>query len=166
MLFRQFSNIITYIRDVGKLPDQHFSVSMFSNPGGKILILVESRGQICPVVFHLFRIFPPGLDNNDTLKCWSGNFPTSLIYMIMLENCQNNISMYCCSPIQEERSWFLLKLNGARISECNISLCKAQEKYAFWMVFRHKVPMCLSKRTQFWAKFVWCKRVRSKWYIT
>ena len=54
MLVWQFSNIITYIRNVGKLQDQHFSVSLFSNPGGNILILVESRGQICPVVFHFF----------------------------------------------------------------------------------------------------------------
>ena len=37
MLFRQFSNITIYIRDVEKLPDQHFSVLLFSNPGGKIL---------------------------------------------------------------------------------------------------------------------------------
>ena len=69
---------------------------------------------------NLFRIFPPGLENNNTIKCWSSNFPTSLMYMTMLENCRNNISMYCCSPIQEKRSWFLMKFIEARISEYSL----------------------------------------------
>ena len=47
MLVWQFSNIIIYIRVPGKMPDQHFKVSLFSNPGEKVLILVKSRGQIC-----------------------------------------------------------------------------------------------------------------------
>ena len=68
MLFQKFSNIPTSIRIVGKLPDQHFNVSSCSNPGGNILILVESRGQICPVVFHLFSTLSPGLENNNRLK--------------------------------------------------------------------------------------------------
>ena len=68
MLFLKFLNITTYIRVDGKKPDHHFNVSLFSNPGDKVLILVKSKGQICPVVFHLFLTLSPGLENNDTLK--------------------------------------------------------------------------------------------------
>ena len=100
MLFRQFSNIIIYVKIFGKIPDQHLNVWLFSNPGDKVQILVESTGQICPVVLHLFWTLSPGFENNQTFKCWSGIFPTILTYMIMLENSQNNISVYGCSPIQ------------------------------------------------------------------
>ena len=53
-LFWQFSNIIIYVKIVGKIPDQHLSVWLFSNPGDKVHILVETTGQICPIVLHLF----------------------------------------------------------------------------------------------------------------
>ena len=76
------------------------SVWLFSNPGDKVQILVKSMGQICPIVLYLFWTLSPRFENNHTLKCWSGIFPTILTYMIMLENCQNNISVYGCSPIQ------------------------------------------------------------------
>ena len=46
MLVWQFSNINIYIRVHGKMPDQHFKVLLFSNPGEKVLIIVKSRGQI------------------------------------------------------------------------------------------------------------------------
>ena len=49
MLFLQFSNIIIYVKIVGKIPDQHLSVWLFSKPGDKVQILVESTGQICPL---------------------------------------------------------------------------------------------------------------------
>ena len=55
---------------------------------------------------------PPGFENNHTFKCWSGIFPTILTYMIMLGNCQNNISLYGCSPIQGTKfysRWNLMK---------------------------------------------------------
>ena len=100
MLFWQFSNIIIYVKIVGKIQDQHLRVGLFSNPGDKVQILVESTGQICPVVFHLFWTLSPGFENKHTIKCWSGIFPTILTYIIMLENCENNISVYGCSPIQ------------------------------------------------------------------
>ena len=51
MLFRQFSNLTTYVSVFGKLLYQHFNLSLFSNPGVKVLILVESMVQICPLVF-------------------------------------------------------------------------------------------------------------------
>ena len=100
MLFWQFSNIFIYVKIVGKIPYQHLSVWLFSNPGDKVQILVEITGQICPVVLHLFWTLSPGFENDHTFKCWSSIFPTILTYMNMLENCQNNISVYGCSPIQ------------------------------------------------------------------
>ena len=103
MLFRQFFNLTKYVKIVGKLLDQHFNILLFSNPGEKFLLLVESRGQIFPVVVLLFRTFSPGLENHDALKCWSDNFPTTLTYVVKLENCQNKISMYGCSTIKGKR---------------------------------------------------------------
>ena len=100
MLFWQFSNIIIYVKIVGEIPDQHLSERLFSNQGDKVQTIVKSIGQICPVVLHLFWTLSPGFENNHTLKCWSGIFPTILTYIIMLENCQNNISVYVCTPIQ------------------------------------------------------------------
>ena len=100
MLFWNFSNIIIYVNIVGKIPDQHLSVWIFFNPGDKVQILVESTGQICPIVLHLFLTLSPEFENIHKYKCWSGIFPTILTYMIMFENCQNKISVYGCSPIQ------------------------------------------------------------------
>ena len=71
---------------------------VFSNPREKVL---GPRGQICPIGFLLVRTFFPGLENNNTFKWWSNNFPSTLMYAGLLENCQNNFSMYHCSP----KSW-------------------------------------------------------------
>ena len=111
MLFWQFSNIIIYVKIVGKIPDQHLSIWLFSNPGDKVQILVESTGQICPRVLHLFRTLSPGFEYSHTFKCWSGIFPIILTYTIMFENCQNNISMYGCSPIHETKFYSCWNLN-------------------------------------------------------
>ena len=46
------------------IADQHLSVWLLSNPGDKVQILVESMGQICPVVLHLFWTLYPGFENN------------------------------------------------------------------------------------------------------
>ena len=104
MLFWQFSNIFIYVKIVGKITDQHLSVWLFSNPGDKY--------QICPFVLHLFWNLSPGFENNYTLKCWFGIFPTIFTYIIMLENCQINISVYGCSSIQGTQfysCWNLMK---------------------------------------------------------
>ena len=120
MLFCQFSNIIIYVKIVGKIQNQHLSVWLFSNPGEKFQILVESTGQINPIVLHLLWTLSPGFVKNHTFKYWSDIFPTILTYIIMLENCQRNISVYGSSPIQGTKNIFLLKFNEARISEWNI----------------------------------------------
>ena len=100
MLFRQFSNITIYVRVVGKMHNQHFIVLLFSNPGDKVQKRWKIIGQMCPLLSKRIMTLSPGFKNNDALKYWSGIFPTTQTYVAMLENCQNNISMYDCSPIQ------------------------------------------------------------------
>ena len=67
------------------------------------MIILKSRGhgpkKIENYGTRIWTLFP-GLENNHKFKCWSGIFRKILIYMIMLENCQNNISVYSCSLIQ------------------------------------------------------------------
>ena len=72
----------------------------------------RTNGQICPVLSTRIWTLSPGLENNHTNKCWSGILPTILTYIILLENCQNNISVYGCSPIQGKifySCWNLMK---------------------------------------------------------
>ena len=100
MLFWQLSNIIIYVKIAGKISDQHLNVWLFSNPGDKVQKRWRPTGQICPVLLTRIWTVSLGLENNHTLKCWPVIFPTTLTYVIKLENCQNNISVYGCSPIQ------------------------------------------------------------------
>ena len=112
MLFWQFSIIIICVKIVGKIPDQYLSACVFSNPGDKVQILVESTGQIYPILLHLFWTLSPGFDKTYAFKFWSGIFPTIFIYMTMSENCQNNISVYGYSTIQGTKKnscWNLMK---------------------------------------------------------
>ena len=50
------------------------------------------------------KILSPGLGNNHTLKCCSGNFPTWSYIPRLLEKCQINFWMYGYSQIQGTRS--------------------------------------------------------------
>ena len=112
MLFWQFSNILIYVKIVEKLPDQHLNVWLFSNPGDTVQKRWRTTGQICPVLSTRIWTLSPGSENNHTLKCWSSIFPTILTYMSMLENCQNYILVYGCSPIQGTKfysCWILMK---------------------------------------------------------
>ena len=106
MLFWQFSNIIIYVKIVGRIPNQHLNIRLFSNPRDKVQKRWRTMGQICPVLSTRIWTLSLGLDNNHSLKSWSGIFPTILTHMIMLENCQNNISMYGWSPIQGTTFYF------------------------------------------------------------
>ena len=72
----------------------------------------RTTGQICPVLSTRICTLSPGLENNHTLKCWSRIFPSILTYIIMLENCQTNILVFGCAPIQGTKfysCWILLK---------------------------------------------------------
>ena len=74
------------------------------------MVILQSRGQGSDSCWKYrtdlsrsspsFWTLSPWFENNHTFKCWSGIFATILTIMIMLENCQNNISVYGCSPIQ------------------------------------------------------------------
>ena len=139
MLFWQFSNIIAYVKIVGKIPAQHLSVWLFSNPGDKVQILVESTGQIFLVVLHLFWTLSPGFENFHTFKYWSGIFPTILTYMIMLENCQNNILVYGFSPIQ-----------GTKYYSC-WNLVKPGSQSGTYIYWRFQVKMFCSNNKLIWS---------------
>ena len=68
--------------------------------------------QVCPLLSTRIRTLSPGLENNNTLKYWSGIFPTTLIYAVMVENSWKNSTMYGCPPIQRkhyELCWNLMK---------------------------------------------------------
>ena len=102
------------------MPNQYFYVRFVSNVREKVLILVESRGHIYHVVSHLASI---SIFDWTTTKDWHVVLaffqPPWYVYMLILENCQNNILMNSCFPIQGTRFSFLL-FNEARISECNL----------------------------------------------
>ena len=99
MLLRQFSNITIYI----KLVKFRTSISMYRCSPIQGTRRWKSTEQICPLLSTRIRTFSPRFENNDRLKCWSGIFPKTLIYVVMMENCRNNNWMYGYSPIQRKR---------------------------------------------------------------
>ena len=101
---------IICVKIVGKISDQHLNVWLFSNPGDKVQKRWRTMGQICSVLSTRIWTLSPGLENNHTLRCWSGIFPAILTYMIRLENSQNNISVYRCSPIQGTKFYYCWNL--------------------------------------------------------
>ena len=109
------------------MQDQHFNVRLFSNPGDKVLILIEIRGQNFPIVFLLVWTFSPRLEKNNAMKCSSCIFPTTPIYVVMSENFQSSICMHGFAPIQRKRFKFLLKFDDAGISDYNLSNFKANK---------------------------------------
>ena len=97
----------------------------FSNPGDRVQKRWRTTGPICPVLSTRIWTLSPGLESNHKLKCWSLIFQTILTYMNMLENCQNNISVYGCSPIQGTKfysCWSLMKPGSQSGSYSNSTL--------------------------------------------
>ena len=66
---------------------------------GHIPKRMENYGTNWSLLSTRIRTLSTGLENNNTLKCWSSTFLTTLVYAVMLENFRSAISMYCCSPI-------------------------------------------------------------------
>ena len=64
----------------------------------------ENLSRIGPIVMCLFMTFSPWLENNDTSKCSYDSFAHTLIYVVNVENCQDYIEVYQCSPITGRRS--------------------------------------------------------------
>ena len=71
----KFSKIIIYFKINGKIPDQHLSVWLFSNPWDKVHFLLESTRQIC---LHLFWTLSPGFENSHAFKCWIWYFSNNI----------------------------------------------------------------------------------------
>ena len=100
MWIRQFSTITTYIRIVGKILDQYLHLMFSSNSGGQ-----GPKKQA-----NYWTNLSPNFNKNQDLVTWIGeqpyrallvrNFPTTLIYVVMLENCRSNILMNCCYQIR------------------------------------------------------------------
>ena len=136
MLFWQFLNMTTFVRVVGNMQDQHFNDWLFSNPVDKVLILVESRGQICLKVF-LFLDLVPWIGEYWCIKMLVWHFAKTLIYVVMLENCLSNIWMHGCAPIQRTKLKLMLKFDEARISDCNLRIPQSRHffKYYSCMIF-------------------------------
>ena len=117
MLFWQFSNIIIYVKIVGKIPDQHLNVWLFSNPGDQVQKRRRTTGQICPVLSTRIWTLSPGLENNHTLICWSGIFSNNLdIYEYVGKLSEQHFSVWLFSN-PGDKILFLLKIIEARISE-------------------------------------------------
>ena len=126
MLISQFSNIIIYVKIVGKIPYQRLSVWLFSNPGDTVQIHVESTGQICPVLLHLFWTLSPGFDNNCTFKCGSGIFPTIATYMnpICLKLVKCFLLLFC---LNKDQFWFLFMLKTSSAELRRKKLCREMQ---------------------------------------
>ena len=104
MLFWQFSNIVIYVKIVGKIPDQPLSVWLFANLGEKVQILVESTGQICTVVVHIFLTVPPGFENNHTFKVDQVSFQDSWHILLCLKFARTTFQ---CMIVLQFRDFFL-----------------------------------------------------------
>ena len=60
-----YGNFPTQTHISGLLESYQSNISMFfSNPGDKVLIIVGRREQICPIIFTLFLVLSPGLENS------------------------------------------------------------------------------------------------------
>ena len=60
------------------------------------------------------------LEIKDTLKFSSNIFASTLRYVVIMENCWNQISMYLYPLIAGKRSLIALKSGVSRMSECKI----------------------------------------------
>ena len=111
MLFWQFSNIIIFVKIVGKLPEQHLIVLLFSNPGEQVQKRWGTTGQICPVLSTRIWTLSPGLiwyfSNNLDIYDYVGKLPEQNFSVWLFSNPGDNIL-------------FLLKFYTARISEWNL----------------------------------------------
>ena len=104
MDFWQFSRNADIHIIPGKLSKIHLHAWLFSNLCGKVLFLLKTVGQICPLDFMLLRTCPHGLENNHVCKWPSDNFPGIIHMQEFLENYQKSICINSCSPIHVERS--------------------------------------------------------------
>ena len=100
-------NIIIYFKIGGKIPDHNLSAWLLFNPRDKVQILVESTGQICPAVLHIFWPRPLDLRINIHLNvdlvffqqswhiylCWK-NAKTTFQCMVVLQSRGQNFILF------------------------------------------------------------------------
>ena len=91
----------------GKLSEPHFDVWLYSN---------------------LVMIFSSQVETNDTLQPSSVSFPPMVTYILCMENCQNNILMHSCLPMERRLFYNVKKFHGTRISEYNPCNCANRNK--------------------------------------
>ena len=115
MLFWQFSNIIIDVKIVGKIPDQHLSVWLFSNPGEKVHIL----GRFVPWLSFFFGPCPPDLRLTIHSNVDLVFFNNLDIYDYVGKLPEQHFSV-CFFSNPGDKTLFLLKFNEARISEWNV----------------------------------------------
>ena len=80
MDFGQFSRNADICIILGKLSKFLLHAWLFSDPHVKVLFLLKSMGQICPLDLILLRTCPHGLENTHACKWFSDNFP-GIIHM-------------------------------------------------------------------------------------
>ena len=82
------------------MQDQHFIVSLFSNPGDEIK-KSENYGKNLSSTFRI-RTLSPGLEKNNVLKCCFGIFPTNpdvYVYvrkLLLVRYIIKLILLHCC----------------------------------------------------------------------
>ena len=121
MLFWQFSNIIIYVKIVGKIQDQNLSVRFFSNQGDKVQILVEITEQNCQVVLHHFLPCPLDLRITIHSNVDLVFFNDIDIYNYVGKLPEHHFSVWLFSN-PGDKILFLLKFNEAGISEWKLLL--------------------------------------------
>ena len=124
MLLWQFSNINIYVKIVGKIQDQQFNVSLFSNPGDKIQKRVKPMGQI--------RTVSPELEKNNALKymrlCWKIAI-TAFIFKVVFQ-----------SRGQDYNSCKILMKPGSQSATFASKLEVILIEQAAWRLSHSKVP--------------------------
>ena len=73
-IFENFPRILTYIYS-WKIVLIPFACMVVLHSMWKVIFLLKSMGQICPLDFILFRTCSNGLENNQITKWFSDNFP-------------------------------------------------------------------------------------------
>ena len=86
------------------MPVQHFIVSLFSNPGDKIIKILNKTEQICPVLCTKYSPLSPGLENYNTFKMFVLHFSLHLEYVAMYGKLtEQYFNVYGYPPIKGTR---------------------------------------------------------------
>ena len=89
---------------------QKFPIANFINIPNRAFYISDwryygSHSEILAIeTLTLIRNLSPGLENIHSLNCCSDNFPTTPYMSVVLQNCQNYISLNQCFSIQGTRS--------------------------------------------------------------